>query len=265
MNRHHEERRTLGSTDRFGYQWKKYAKIIPEFEEQFLQWVFPLKKEDFKNKVVLDAGCGIGRNSFWALQWGSKELVAFDYDERSVKAAQRNLGGFSNAKVLFLSIYDQQRADMFDLVFSIGVIHHLEHPKLAIGNLIRSLKKGGTLLIWVYSYEGNEWIIRLVNPIRENITSKLPVWITHFISYFCSVPLWIFVKIFKGPNPYFRQLASFNFRHIHLIVFDQLIPKISNYWSRQQIDDLISDYGINEIRITRPPNNCGWNILIKKR
>ena len=54
----------LGSQERFGYEWNKFNKIVPKYELQFLKWVFPLKKEDFKDKKILDAGCGIGRNSY---------------------------------------------------------------------------------------------------------------------------------------------------------------------------------------------------------
>ena len=75
----------MGSTERFSFEWKKYPLIIPEYEMQFLRWVYPLKPEDFMGKKVLDAGCGTGRNSFWPLIYGAKEVVAFDYDKEIVK------------------------------------------------------------------------------------------------------------------------------------------------------------------------------------
>ena len=56
--------------------------------------------------------------------------------------------------------------DTFDIAFSIGVIHHLKDPKIAVENLFNSLKEGGTLIIWVYAKEGNENYIRLLKTLR---------------------------------------------------------------------------------------------------
>lgn len=251
----------MSSSERFGYEWKRYNQMDNNYELQFKRWVAPLTSDDFKDKKILDAGCGMSRNSYWSLKWGAKSLVAFDCDERSVKVARINLSEFGNAQVLFKSIYEMTWRDEFDMVFSIGVIHHLKDPDLAIKNLVRSLRKGGKLLLWVYSYEGNEWIVKLVNPIRKNITSKLPVRFVYFLSYFCSIPLWIFVRLYNGSNAYLRQLATFKFWHIHSIVFDQLIPEVANYWTKKEVEQLMSESGLSIVKIYRPENNCGWTVV----
>ncbi len=255
----------MGSTERFGFEWQKYCQMDPNYKIQFEQWVYPLTMDDFKNKKVLDAGCGMGRNSYWVVKWGAAEVVAFDYDERSVKAAQHNLKEFNNARVEFKNIYEIDWQNEFDIAFSIGVIHHLENPRKAIENLIRALKSGGKILIHVYSYEGNEWVVRFVNPLRKYITSRLPVGIVHFISYFFSVPLWVFVKIFKAPGSYLKQLSGFKFWHVHSIVFDQLIPQIANYWREEEARNLLADFRvIDGVKIYRVNNNS-WSVFGKKK
>lgn len=254
----------MASEERFGFEWNKYSKLDPNYEKQFKSWVYPLKADDFKNKEVLDAGCGMGRNSFWSLKWGVKKLVAFDFDERSVACAKKNLSQFSNAEVLFKNIYEIDWQNQFDVVFSIGVIHHLENPRLAIAKLAQAVRPGGIILIWVYSREGNEWIVKYVNPVRKYITSKIPVGITHFLAYFCSVPLWIFVRIWRGPTPYLKQLAKFKFWHLHSIVFDQLIPEVANYWTKREALDLFSGLSVESVQIFQPPTDCGWTIIAKK-
>jgi SAM-dependent methyltransferase len=98
------------------------------------------------------------------------------------------------AEVLYKSVYDIDWHDEFDIAFSIGVIHHLAEPRRALQNMVDALKPGGQLLVWVYSYEGNEWIVRYVNPIRKYFTAKLPLALVHVLSYVCSIPLFIFVK-----------------------------------------------------------------------
>ena len=80
-----------GTGDQFGYEWAKYTAILPEFEEQFRNWIEPVSPADFRGAAVLDAGCGIGRNSFWALKYGAARVVACDVDDQTLASARANL------------------------------------------------------------------------------------------------------------------------------------------------------------------------------
>lgn len=252
----------MASTDRFGYEWKKFNKIIPDYEEQFLKWIYPLNKEAFKSKSVLDAGCGIGRNSFWPLQYGAKAVLGFDFDKRTVNVAKKNLSLFKNAKVDYCSFYDIDYENQFDIAFSIGVIHHLAKPRLAISNMVKAVKQNGMVLMWVYGYEGNEWIVKYINPIRS-ITSKLPLSLTDLISYFFAVPLYSYLKLFRQKHPYLKQLSKFKFWHVRSIIFDQLIPTIANYWKKHEVLSLYQGQGLKDVEIFRVNNNS-WTILGRK-
>jgi SAM-dependent methyltransferase len=121
-----------GSPDRFGYEWSHYAEILPEYEEQFRRWTVPLLPEDWRGKEFLDVGCGMGRNSYWPLEYGAAGGVAVDIDERSLTSARRNLKCFPQLRVMRASAYELPFEDRFDLVFSIGVVHHLEDPGRAL-------------------------------------------------------------------------------------------------------------------------------------
>lgn len=251
----------MASEKRFGYEWDTYHGLDEKYENQFLNWVSPLTASDFAGKTILDAGCGMGRNSYWPLSYGAREVVAFDFDERSVKRARETLSKYHNVRVELSSIYDINFINQFDIAMSIGVIHHLRDPQRALANMVRALKPGGCLLVWVYGYEGNEWVVRFVDPVRKNITSKLPVGLVHFLSYFCSVPLWVFVQLFKHANGYIHQLSTFKFWHVHSIVFDQLIPEVANYWTKEEVHNLCAGLGLRDLDIHAPPNNNGWIII----
>lgn len=251
----------MSSSQRFGYEWDRYSWVTKDYEKQFLNWTSPLTPSDWKGKRILDAGCGMGRNSYWPMKWGASSLIAFDFDERSVNRAKETLKDFSNVQVQFKSIYDISWKDEFDVTFSIGVIHHLRDPQLALMHMITALKSGGKLLIWVYGYEGNEWIVRYVNPVRIHITSKLPLSLVHFLSYFCSVPLYLYIKIFRPSNKYLTQLRSFDFWHVHSIVFDQLIPDIANYWKKEEVLALVGSLPLSEVTVFAPPNGSGWILM----
>ena len=78
-----------------------------------------------------------------------------------------------------------------------------------------TVRGGGLVLIWVYGYENNEWIVKYVSPIREKITRKIPVSVLHLLSYFLSVPLYLFVRMLPQKKAYLMQLSGFRFSHIH--------------------------------------------------
>jgi len=246
--------------NRFGYEWSKYSEMDPNYEEQFLKWVYPLTPSFFVGKKILDAGCGMGRNSYWALKYGAGEVVAFDYDERTVKSAFNLLGGDKNAKVELASIYNIPYENYFDMVFSIGVIHHLESPDIAIENMVKAVKSGAAVLIWVYGFEGNEWIEKFVSPVRKLITSRINLALLDYLSYFISLSLFIFVKTMPVKNSYLRQLKKFKLKHIHSIVFDQLLPRIAVYYKKDEAKNLLANAGLKEIKIYRVNNNS-WTVI----
>lgn len=254
----------MASSERFGYEWHKYDFLLPQYEEQFLKWVYPLTKDSFKDKILLDAGCGMGRNSYWPLKYGAKFVYAFDLDERSISAAKENLKDFNNVEIGYDDINTYNSPNEVDIAFSIGVIHHLHRPGRALANMVKSIKPGGKLLIWVYGREGNEWIVKYVDPIRKNITSRLPVGLVHFLTYIVSIPLYLFIKLLPQHRPYLKQLKSFEFRHVHSIVFDQLIPEVANYWTRQQAEDLLS--AIPDLKKIKSysVNGRSWTVIAEK-
>ena len=254
----------MASHDRFGFQWNVYSALDGRYEAQFANWVYPLGPSDFAGKNILDAGCGMGRNSYWSLKWGASKLTAFDYDARSVSAAQRNLRDFPQASVVFADIYKMPWRNEFDLGFSIGVIHHLKEPKMAVDNIIQALKPGGTLLLWLYSYEGNEWIPRFIDPVRKNFTSRMPVRLVYWLSYIPASLLWAWLKIAGGSTPYLRELGTARLWQVHNIVMDQLIPEVANYWKKSEVQSLLSGLPLENIRIHHPLNGSGWTVIATK-
>lgn len=255
----------MSSEQRFGYEWDHYSWMADNYEHQFRNWTHPLTPADWKGKKVLDAGCGMGRNSYWPMRYGAAAITAFDHDERSVARAKETLKDFPSAEVRYESIYNIPWKDAYDIAFSIGVIHHLKDPKQAVARIVETLKPGGTLLIWVYSFEGNEWIVRFVDPTRIHLTSKLPLAIVHALSYLFSVPLYAFVKVFKGPSAYFKQLSQFDLWHINSIVFDQLIPDIAHYWKKDEVLALVQGLPVTGAEVHATPEGTGWILRATKQ
>ena len=249
-----------GSGDRFGYEWETYARILPEHEEQFRRWTVHLAPDDWRGRKFLDVGCGMGRNSYWPMKYGAREGVAIDVDDRSLAGARSNLSSFPKMQVLKLSAYDIAYESEFDIAFSIGVIHHLEYPDSALAKMARAVKPGGQVLVWVYGRENNGFLVNVLSPLRNWALSRLPIGVVHHLSLYPAALLWIFLKLGWRPTEYFGLLARFGFRHLRSIVFDQMLPRIAHYWSRESVLEIMKAAGLDDLRIAWV-NQVSWSAL----
>jgi SAM-dependent methyltransferase len=250
----------LGSPDRFGYEWNEYSELRPEYEEQFRRWTSVIPQVDWAGKRFLDVGCGMGRNSHWPMTYGAAGGAAIDIDDRSLASARRTLARWPTVEVRKMSGYDIAFDDPFDIVFSIGVIHHLAEPERAVRRMADAARPGGRVLIWVYGYENNEWIVRYFNPFRRLLFARMPVGLTHACSTLLTAILWLALRLGVGRIEYFKLIRTFTFRHLRSIVFDQMLPRIAHYWRRDEVEDLMRKAGLTEIRIV-PVNNMSWTAV----
>jgi len=252
-----------GSPERFGFSWDIYAELRPEHEEQFHRWTAPLQPEDWRGKSFLDAGCGMARNSYWALRYGAARGVAIDVDARTLSRARQTLAEFPNAEVRNASIYEIPERDEFDIVFSIGVIHHLADPDAAMTKLVQAARPGGIVLVWLYGRESNGWIILLFNPLRRLLFSRMPLRVLHALSFPLAAGLWIGLRCGIGRGPYTQLIRQFDFRHLRAIVFDHMLPRIARYYSRDDAIALLKRAGLSDVETTWT-NKMSWTVTGRK-
>ncbi len=247
-----------GSPDRFGYSWARFSDLTPEQFEQFRLWTGLIDiATGWQDKRFLDVGCGAGRNSAWAMNAGAVGGVSIDVDAASVSAARANLARFPNIEVRFQSVYDLASQDEFDIVFSIGVIHHLERPDVALRKMRDAAKPGGRVLIWVYGYENMEFFVKVLNPTRRLLFSQLPLGSVRILAHIPAALLFAGLRLGLGRLEYFKLLRRFPYRHIHHIVFDQMIPRIANYWRRDEVLALMRGAGFESPELAAV-NGMSW-------
>ncbi len=254
----------------FGYEWTHYAELSDQDRQEFLDWIKPLDRDSFTDRVILDAGCGKGRHVSLAAEFGARSVVGVDLSE-AVAAAYQNARNLPNVHILQADLYCLPFRDPFDLAYSIGVLHHLPDPKQGFLSLVRHVKPGGRISIWVYGKEGNRWIEKIVSPIRIHITSKLPKIITRVVSFFVSLPLYAALKVVYGPvwrsprlaalkrvlpyGEYLSAISGYSFAENFWNVFDHLVAPTASYHTRAEVAEWFAAAQLEQVEITQRNNN----------
>ena len=248
-----------GSPERFGYSWAMFPDVQAEQGVLFDGWVSALPPHTWQNAYILDAGCGNGRNSFWANMRGAKYCMGIDIDGRSIGAAYNNmvLRGIGSSSLQ--SLYNIGAHRSFDIVMCLGVLHHLAEPSRALSEMVKVCKPGGIILLWVYGKENMGWYVKIMSLVRSGITSRLPMLCNVFIAVIAAVILKVIVQLELSSLEYFSVLRTMSFRHLVLICLDQLLPKIAFHWTGEEIKNMCSQVGLSDIKAVHV-NGMSWSI-----
>ena len=110
--------------------------------------------DKFNRPDVLIAGCGTGRHLFIADTYLDANILGIDLSVSSLAYAKRKTEemGLKNIKFLQADILNLKNLKKnFDIIESIGVLHHMESPLKGLEILLDLLKPGGYLKLGLYS------------------------------------------------------------------------------------------------------------------
>lgn len=255
------------TAENFGWQWQHFTQEDERYAEQFLGWIAPVRSDFFGDKIVLEGGCGKGRHTRLAAEWGAREIIGVDLSDavETAFAATREL---DNAHVVQADIYQLPFAQTFDYAFSVGVLHHLPDPRAGFRSLASKVKNGGHISAWVYGAENNEWITGWINPVREKFSSRIDRRALLQLSKLPTALIYLATKLVYGPlnrsqpgtavarhlfyNDYLNAISKFGWREQHTIVFDHLVAPTSHYVSRKEFEEWWRDVEATELTI-------GWH------
>jgi SAM-dependent methyltransferase/uncharacterized protein YbaR (Trm112 family) len=229
----------------FGYEWNRYNELADRYRQQFLDWIRPVDASFFEGRTVLEGGCGKGRHTALAAAFGASDVVSLDLGN-AVEAAFANTRHLPNAHIVQADLKRPPVKRAFDYAFSIGVLHHITEPEAGFQALVSKLVPGGAISAWVYGREGNGWIVRLVSPIRETITSRMPHGLLDALAAPLTVPVFLASRLLYSPlkgklfgrtlpyGPYLSYIGPFPFREQRSIVLDHLVTPIAFYLRREE-------------------------------
>jgi SAM-dependent methyltransferase len=249
-------------------------KTVPGYEELLCTYVSPLPMESFKGRAVLEAGCGSGRNLVASAKAGAAEVIGLDFSD-SVKLAYAKTKGYENIHVVRGDILKPPFKTAFDLIFSVGVLHHLPSPQDGFLSLSGLLKKDGIMAISVYAKENNEWIIKYFNPVRKNLLAPLPAAVPVIVAFFTAAVFYPFIKLLYGPlnrsestrgwarkhlfyNDFMYLMSQWSFNLIWGQFWDQMSAPTAFYISREEIEGWYSRAGLSETAFEWRNRNA-WN------
>jgi SAM-dependent methyltransferase len=220
---------------------------------QFEEWLFPLTRADVEGRTVLELGCGNGSLLVHVAGWNPGHLEGVDLGA-SISSARRNLSlqSYSNWTVIQGDLMTY-RGDPRDVVYCIGVLHHLKEPRTGFESVVENTHPGGRFHCWVYAREGNAVVIRLVDPVRR-IVSHLPWWFTKFfVATPLAVPYYFYSKIltrFRNWSwlhgwplfDYSLWIGSREFAFYRHVAFDQLGTPQTAYIDRATIEQWLAGH-----------------------
>jgi SAM-dependent methyltransferase len=153
---HAQMRDTVASQGRLTPTARQFRKIIERH--------YP----DGTGRLALDAGCGLNAFNAYTLAAHGFAVNAIDINA-DVPQQHANSDGiqFATASVLAIPFPDQH----FDLAVCAGVAHHTPDPDMALGEVMRVTKPGGTVIVALYCSRDSlyEVVIRCIRRVGRVI------------------------------------------------------------------------------------------------
>lgn len=133
--------------------------------------------KDISKYTFFDAGCGSGQRILGvAKQFPNAKFTGVDLCEHSLNIAkeQAKSQGINNITFRQANLMELNENDRYDVVTSVGVIHHISNPKTALVNIAKLIKDDGILIIHVYHTIG-EYERMLKRTIARTLQGDQPL------------------------------------------------------------------------------------------
>jgi len=266
------EQKKKKTAESFAYEWKKFSKMIKEWEYNFNWYFVPLENfHSLKDGVVLEVGCGKGRHTHYVSKY-AKEVVSVDLGGAIDVADANNKA--DNIHFVQADIYNLPfRENFFDFIFSLGVLHHLPTPEEGFKKILSFLKLNEQILLYVYhSFPKttlNYYLLKMVTFVRY-FTIRIPRSALYFLCYpIAFLSYLIFVLPYKMVsklnikkiNESRWPLKLYSDYPIEVLIndtFDRFSAPIENRYSKEQIVAWYERANLSNVKIL---GSGGWRII----
>ena len=238
-----------------------------------------LTADAYEGLNVLDVGCGDGR-FVGCTSLKAKQIIGFDLS-RGVELARRRMQalGIKNVDFVQGDIFHLPFVEeCFDLVMSIGVLHHTPDPRRAFLNAARLLAPSGLMNIWVYGLQGMNLGYRLSHMVHlrrliRSCSLEQRLRISRIIVSLLNIGLWGPTRLisrlgFARLNTMIKRLpvlGLYNRSDITRLraVFDRIQPVETSYHQKGEICEWIASAGLKLLEI-KTRGGRGWLALAQR-
>jgi ubiquinone/menaquinone biosynthesis C-methylase UbiE len=262
----------------FGAEWNKFNSFDANEIKKIGDLYFDILPGEVLNdhSKVLDVGCGSGRwSKYLTNKVGSIDAVD---PSSAIFAADKLLADFDNIRLTMATTESLPFPDnSFDMVMSVGVLHHIPDTLQAIKDCISKVKPGGYFYTYLYySLDNRGWLFRFlfkVSNIFRYLVSRLPSVLKKIACDIIAVVIYMpFVLVSQGfykigfkklaekmPLSIYRDKGFFIIRNDAL---DRFGTKLEQRFSRKYIREMLTESGITEIRFSEKAPY--WHVIGKK-
>ncbi len=159
----------------FGRQWNWFRSVQLDSQNggdlsgRQLSETTGWSDEEYRGKLLLDAGVGAGRFAEVAARKGA-EVIGVDLSD-AVEAAHQNLRDHERVHIVQADIFALPfRPGTFDLAYSIGVLHHTPDTRGAFRRVAGMVKPGGRFAVYLYYRSAATWCA----DVLRRVTTRLP-------------------------------------------------------------------------------------------
>jgi SAM-dependent methyltransferase len=233
----------------FATSWNNLPAGSVYTRSQFQDWLGPVTAADVEGRDVLELGCGNGSLLVHMASWRPRRLIGVDPGD-SVASARDNLRRtrHPNGDVVRHDLVSY-RSKGFDLVYCVGVLHHLKDPEAGLDAVLANVKPGGRFHCWVFGEEGNAVVRAIVEPIRH-VASRLPWWLNKYgIATPLVAPYFVYAKTLRllarrldsravrrlPLYAYSLWIAEREFEFFRHVAFSQLVTPRTRFVARHEL------------------------------
>ncbi len=214
--------------------------------------------EFLRGKLVLDGGVGAGRYAELASRWGA-DVIGVDLSY-AVEAAWRNLRDRANVWIAQADIGALPFAPAsFDVIFSIGVLHHTPDTRRYFERLLPLLRPGGTIAVWVYPRSESYVVRKAWVPFVNRLPDRMfYAWCRWFVPWAAANGDSPSVRAIRRAFPY--PSHGMGLEYDILDTFDGYSPAFHGVHSPEEVEGWFRDAGL--VDICRPSD---WDTCVRGR